>query len=171
MSSEKEIFKIDEAPKPKRGRPKKEKPEGEPKKKRVLSEKQLEALRKGREKREAKRLAKINKEGEKVMIKEQKEQAKDKKVQLKEQAIIKDKITKNEWESFKVDFIDKFKERINKCENPNVQKHLTKYMESYDMNKFKTIQDVKNKFSGDIIKLNDLMEKCKKKEAEQKKET
>ena len=93
------------------------------KKKRVLTEKQLEGLRKGREKVALKRQQikekKINKDGENLQIKEKKTQLKDKKVNQKKQHAL-NKVIQNASNKKKLnDFEDKKYEIMSNLDNEN----------------------------------------------------
>jgi len=155
------------------------KPKTEEKKKpkRKLTEKQLQALARGREKRKQKLLEKQNKQAEKDMVKEIKEGRKGKKQQLKEQKQVKLQVAemkedhkkelavhdKNsaEFKLFKSRFNEMKYETLDKIEDKATFRHVKKYFANIKLNQYEDIDAVKEKMKNDITKLNTFVNKTK----------
>ena len=155
------------------------KPKTEEKKKpkRKLTEKQLQALARGREKRKQKLLEKQNKQAEKDMVKEIKEGRKSKKQQLKEQKQVKLQVAemkedhkketavhdKNsaEFKLFKGKFNEMKYETLDKIEDKATFRHVKKYFANIKLNQYEDIEAVKEKMINDITKLNTFVNKTK----------
>ena len=136
-----------------------DKVEKKPKKKRVLSDKQLESLRLGREKRKLKLLAKLNKQGEQDNDKQDKESRIKKSTLKKEQDKIKDElhkrkllekeeaaIKKNEYIVFKKTFLDTKNNLLEGTDDPKTFKAIKKFFKNIKLDNYSNIDDVKKKF-------------------------
>jgi len=139
-----EIFKTDDEPK-----------------KRALTPRQLEALAKGRAKREEQRLLKLEKEG----IKEnnviaQKEKTKKKSL-LKQQEVIKQDIINNndelkkskELESFKVKYRNEINNKLETIDDPIIFKQVRSFFSKYKIDDIKDIDSFKKQIDEDYKKL------------------
>ncbi len=155
------------------------KPKNEEKKKpkRKLTEKQPQALARGREKRKQKLLEKQNKQAEKDMVKEIKQGRKSKKEQLKEQKQVKLQVAemkedhkkelalhdKNtaEFKLFKGKFNEMKYETLDKIEDKATFRHVKKYFAGIKLKDYKDIEDVREKMKNDITQLNTFVNKTK----------
>jgi hypothetical protein len=124
------------------------------KKKRVLTDKQKEALQIGREKRAERIRNKLNNQAEKDMVKEQKEQRKTKKTLIKEQEEVREKQSQNEEEKY----INNFKEKIStvknqvldKIDDPKVWKSMKTYFNNVKIEKKDDVDLLKDKLLKDL---------------------
>lgn len=131
------------------------------KKKRVLSEKQKEALRKGREKRQAKLKAKLEKEAEKDHKQQTKESRKNKKVLIKEQEKVKKQQQKND-EVNKQEQINEFKQKfktakmdlLEQIDDPATFKTVRKYVNSFKIDNNDSVEQIKKQITADLTKIN-----------------
>lgn len=123
-------------------------------KKRVLSEKQKEALKRGREKRQQKLKEKLNKQAEKDMVKQDKQNRKNKKVLVKEQEKVVEKLEKNKEENAIRDFKIKMEEVKNNVlcnvDDNTTFKNLRTYFNSIKINNLDDINNLKTKLLKDI---------------------
>ena len=144
----------------------------EPKKKKPLSEKQLENLAKGRAKRKQKLLDKMNKKSEEEYIKQEKKNLSDKKKITKEQShqknitmelekrdLLEEKnksssCSEEEYKEFKKKFTQMKYDLLENTEDPNRFKMIKTYFKSIDLKKFNNVDDVKKQMAIDIEKLN-----------------
>jgi len=124
------------------------------KKKRVLSEKQLDALRRGREKAMVKRMEKLNKQAEKDMVNQDKEGRKQKKILMKEQEIVREKLEKNkednEIKEFKLKIKNVQNNILSNIDDNQTFKTMMKYFNSIKINNKMDIENLKNKLLKDI---------------------
>jgi Cft2 family RNA processing exonuclease len=124
------------------------------KKKRVLSEKQLDALRRGREKAMAKRMEKLNKKAEKDMVKQDNKNLKQQRVLMKEQEKVREKLEKNKEENeikeFKIKIENVKNNILSNIDDNNTFKTLRKYFNSIEINNKMDIDNLKNKLLKDI---------------------
>lgn len=150
----------------------------EPKKKRKLTEKQLQALQKGRAKMEEKRKLKLTKDAEKMMVKEDKKQLTEMRTKLKQQEKIVDKVNKNNnnnddftdqgihnsdnFKNFKIKFNDMKNDLLDKIEDKEQFKTIKKYFNNYNLTNFKTVDEVKNKMRNDLINFDNIIKNNKK---------
>ena len=131
--------------------------------KRKLTEKQLEALARGRQKRAEKLKAKLDKKADKDMVKEIKTQGKEKRVKIKEQQKIKKEL--NETREKKDDWRIPFKKRFDNIKNDTLDKiddmktfkSVKKYFGNIDLKKYNTAEDLKQKMRNDMTKINTLV--------------
>jgi len=142
--------------------------EDKPKKpKRKLTEKQLEALRKGREKRAQKLAEKQNKLAEKQMVKDDKNNRKNKKQLLKEQEKVTQKINERENEEeqklkkenadfllFKSNFNRYKYETLDKIDDKETFRFMRKYFNKINVKDYSSIEEIKNKLQNDLTYIN-----------------
>jgi len=140
-------------------------PEKPKKKKRVLSQKQLDALAKGRERRKQKLLEKQNHGASKEMIKQDKDNRKKKKELQKEQKKVRitldnvkllnqEEERKNELDLFKNKFNKLKNDLLDKTEDPKFFKGLRTFFKKYNVNEFQSIEEVKEKIKKDMEEYN-----------------
>lgn len=124
------------------------------KKKRVLTDKQKEALQRGREKRAERIRNKLNKQAEKDMVKEQKEQRKTKKALIKEQEEVREKQSKNEEEKYLNNFREKIStvknQVLDKIDDPKVWKSMKTYFNNVKIEKREDVDLLKDKLLKDL---------------------
>lgn len=124
------------------------------KKKRVLTDKQKEALARGREKRAERIRNKLNKQAEKDMVKEQKEQRKTKKALIKEQEEVREKQSKNEEEKYLNNFREKIStvknQVLDKIDDPKVWKSMKTYFNNVKIEKREDVDLLKDKLLKDL---------------------
>lgn len=148
----------------------------EKKPKRKLTEKQLQALKKGREKRaqklaEKKAQAKHLKEGEKQMVKENKEQLKEKRFKKKQQEKVKAKLEENhkiqlekgdeeyrkkartDYLKFKARFNELKYETLDKIEDKKQFHNVKRYFAKIKLDDYQSEADLKSKVYGDLVKI------------------
>ena len=151
-----------------------EEPTKPKKPKRKLTEKQLEALKRGREKRALKLKEKQDKLADKQMVKDEKNNRKNKKVLMKEQEKVKTQLEQNkilteqeelaknknaELQLFKSNF-NKYKyETLDKIDDKDTYRTMRKYFNSINVKDYESMNEIKNKILGDITKLNTLQNK------------
>jgi len=142
--------------------------------KRKLTEKQFEALKRGREKRALKLKEKQDKLADKQMVKDEKNNRKNKKVLMKEQEKVKTQLEQNkilteqeelaknknaELQLFKSNF-NKYKyETLDKIDDKDTYRTMRKYFNSINVKDYESMNEIKNKILGDITKLNTLQNK------------
>jgi hypothetical protein len=124
------------------------------KKKRVLSEKQLAALARGREKRQQKLKEKMEKSADKEMVKQDKDNRKQKKVLIKEQTQVQHQLRLNEENTEINDFKNKINNVknsvLNNIEDPKVWKTMKKYFDNIKIQNKQDIAKLKSKLESDL---------------------
>jgi len=144
--------------------------------KRKLTEKQLEALKRGREKRALKLKEKNNKLAEKQMVKDEKVNRKNKKVLIKEQEKVaktlehraeaelnekhKEETKKNaDFLLFKSNFNKMKYETLDKIEDKETFRFMRKYLNQINVKDYSSIEEIKTKMTNDLTRLNTLHNK------------
>lgn len=142
--------------------------EEKPKKpKRKLTEKQLEALKRGREKRAQKLKEKQNKLAEKQMVKDEKTNRKNKKQLLKQQEKVTEKLAQRDSEEeqklkkenadfllFKSNF-NKYKyDTLDKIDDKETYRFMRKYFNKINVKDYSSIEEIKSKLQNDLTYIN-----------------
>jgi len=140
--------------------------------KRKLTEKQLEALKRGREKRALKLKEKQDKLAEKQMVKDEKFNRQQKKALIKEQEkvskVLDHRASKEEEEEkrknaefllFKSNFNKMKYETLDKIDDKDTYRTMRKYLNTINVKDYSSIEEIKSKMMGDITKLNTFQNK------------